>query len=42
MQGRTYGTTELKLPTFKSNIQNDAAFHNVKYYFNKLIFILEY
>ena len=34
MKGRTYGTTDLKLPTFKSNIQNDAAFNNVNYIIN--------
>lgn len=29
MNGRTYGTTELRLPAFKSNIPNDRVFSNV-------------
>ncbi len=32
MRAKTFGTTELKLPTFKSNIPNDRAFTNVLLY----------
>lgn len=29
MNGKVYGTTELHLPAFKSNIPNDKVFTNV-------------
>ena len=29
MNGKTYGTTELHLPSLKSNIPNDRVFTNV-------------
>ena len=29
MRAKTFGTTELKLPTFKSNIPHDSAYTNV-------------
>ena len=39
MRAKTFGTTELKLPTFKSNIPHDRAYTNVQFLYK---FILEY
>ena len=37
MNGKTYGTTELHLPSLKSNIPNDRVFTNVILFFNSFI-----
>ncbi len=46
MNGKTYGTTELHLPSLKSNIPNDRVFTNVLhfilfFYRTQILFLIQ-